>query len=67
MIMPNMGGGEVFKRLKAADPEVAVLLSSGYSIDEQTAQIIAQGSRGFIQKPFNLLKLSQKLRQAIEL
>jgi two-component system, cell cycle sensor histidine kinase and response regulator CckA len=66
MIMPGMGGGETFEQLKALDPGVRVLLSSGYSIDGQAAEIIARGCRGFIQKPFNLLQLSEKIREVLE-
>ncbi len=66
MIMPGMSGGELFKRLKTADPSVRVLLSSGYSISGQASQIIAQGCRGFIQKPFSLQHLSQKIRSVLD-
>ena len=63
LIMPGMGGGDVFDRLKAIDPEVKVLLSSGYSIDGQAAAIMKRGGRGFIQKPFSIQELSQKIGQ----
>jgi CheY-like chemotaxis protein len=66
MIMPGMSGGELFKRLKMINPSVAVLLSSGYSLAGQASQILAQGCRGFIQKPFNLQHLSQRLRQVLD-
>jgi two-component system, cell cycle sensor histidine kinase and response regulator CckA len=66
MIMPGMSGGELFKRLKAIDPGVQVLLSSGYSLDGQASEIMDQGCRGFIQKPFNLQQLSRKLRQVLD-
>jgi len=63
MIMPDMGGGEVFDRMKAIDPGVRVLLSSGYSIDGQATEIISRGCDGFIQKPFNTKQLSEKLAE----
>jgi len=66
MIMPGMGGGETFDRLKTIDPGIKVLLSSGYSIDGQAAQIMARGCKGFIQKPFNLKDLSQKVRSILD-
>jgi len=65
LIMPSMGGGEVYERLKEIDPNVKVLLSSGYSIDGQAAEIINRGCDGFIQKPFKLNELSYKLREII--
>jgi len=65
MIMPDTGGGEVFDQMKAIDPEVQVLLSSGYSIDGQAAEIISRGCAGFIQKPFNTKELSEKLAEIL--
>ena len=63
MIMPEMGGGEVFDHFKAVDPDVRVLLSSGYSINGQAQNIIDKGCVGFIQKPFTIIQLRQKLRE----
>ena len=63
MIMPGMGGGETFERLKEIDPSVKVLLSSGYSINGQATEILKRGCRGFIQKPFTMVELSRKLRE----
>lgn len=62
MIMPDMNGGETFDQLRIIDPEVKVLLSSGYSIDGQARDILDRGCAGFIQKPFGLMELSHKLR-----
>ncbi|MBS3918935.1 MAG: response regulator [Deltaproteobacteria bacterium] len=62
IIMPHMGGGEVFDRLKEVSPEVKVLLSSGYSIDGEASKIMARGCDGFIQKPFDIMQLSQSIR-----
>ena len=66
MIMPGMGGGETFDRLKQINPRAKVLLSSGYSINGQASQIMERGCDGFIQKPFNLQQLSVKLRQILD-
>ncbi len=66
VIMPGMGGGETFDRLKKIDPHVKVLLSSGYSIDGEAAEILERGSRGFIQKPFRLEQMSQKIRSILD-
>ncbi len=63
MIMPEMGGGEVFDRLKSVDPDIRVLLSSGYSINGQAQNILDKGCVGFIQKPFTINQLRQKLRE----
>jgi CheY-like chemotaxis protein len=66
MIMPGMGGGETFDRLRAIDPRVKVLLCSGYSLEGQAARIMERGCNGFIQKPFSLDALSNKLRELLD-
>jgi len=65
MIMPEMGGGETYDKLKEINPQVKVLLSSGYSIDGQATEILNRGCNGFIQKPFNISELSQSLRRVL--
>jgi two-component system cell cycle sensor histidine kinase/response regulator CckA len=62
MIMPGMGGGQTYDKLKELNPAAKVLLSSGYIIDGQASEILGRGCKGFIQKPFNLENLSQKIR-----
>jgi len=66
MIMPDMGGSETFDQLKAMDPSIRVLLCSGYSLNGQASQIMKRGCNGFIQKPFNLEKISQKIREILD-
>jgi len=66
MIMPDMGGGEAYDRLKEINPDIKVLLSSGYSITGQATEILNRGCNGFIQKPFNLKDLSQEIRGILE-
>jgi len=65
MVMPDMGGGEAFDRMKNINSGVKVLLSSGYSINGQASDIINRGCNAFIQKPFNLTQLSQKVREVL--
>ena len=66
MIMPETGGGEAYDRLKELDADVKVLLSSGYSINGQATEILRRGCNGFIQKPFNIKDLSQKIREILD-
>ena len=62
MIMPHMSGGELFDRMAAINPQVKVLLASGYSIEGEAREILGRGCKGFIQKPFSISELSQKIR-----
>ena len=66
LIMPKMSGNTTFDKLKAIDPNVNVLVSSGYGIDGPASEILKKGGRGFIQKPFNLMELSKKVREALD-
>ena len=65
MIMPGMNGKETFKALQKANPNIKVLLSSGYSIEGDAEEILEMGCQGFIQKPFSLSLLSQKVRSVL--
>ena len=65
MIMPQMSGGELFDRLKSNDPDVKILLSSGYSIDGEAREIINRGCKGFIQKPFTVSQLGEKIKDVL--
>jgi PAS domain S-box-containing protein len=65
MVMPVMGGGETFSRLKELKPNLKTLLSSGYSLNGQASKIIEMGCDGFIQKPFNVSALSKKIREVL--
>lgn len=66
IIMPVMGGEEIYQKLKAMNPKVKVLLSSGYSIDGKASEILKKGCNGFIQKPFNHIQLSRKIFEILK-
>jgi len=63
--MPDMGGGETYDLLKEINPQIKVLLSSGYSIDGQAQEIMERGCNGFIQKPFDVKQLAAKMRKVL--
>lgn len=56
-------GGHVYDKLKETNPEVKVLLSSGYAIEGLASDILRRGCERFIQKPFTIEALSQKVRE----
>ena len=63
MVMPIMGGGEAYDRMKEINPGIKVLLSSGYSIDGEATEILKRGCNDFIQKPFNMNELAERIRE----
>lgn len=67
MIMPLMSGDELFEKLKEINPQVAVMLASGYSSDARARLILDHGGLGFIQKPFAIEELAQEVRRCLDI
>ena len=65
MTMPFMDGEETFRELKKIKKDLCVILTSGYNEQEATSKFIGKGLAGFIQKPFLLGELKEKLRNII--
>jgi CheY-like chemotaxis protein len=64
MKMPN-NGGLTFDQLRKINADVKILIISGYTEDYRIRELINQGCEGFIQKPFNLMVLSEKIMKAL--
>ena len=65
MIMPNMSGGDCFRRMKEINPKARVVLSSGYSMDGAIQEVMNEGILAFIQKPYRLEELSRVVGTAV--
>jgi CheY-like chemotaxis protein len=66
MVMPRMGGGETFLKLKEMNPKVRALLSTGYSENGRAREILDTGVMGFLQKPYRVMALISKVRVALD-
>ena len=66
LIMPEMGGDKAFDLIREIKPAMPVILSSGYSLNAQANAIMRRGCNEFIQKPFTISKLSQKVRKILD-
>lgn len=66
MIMPEMNAREAFHLLKKIDPEVKVLLSSGYVSEEEAQDVLSAGARGFLRKPYRMADLASKIRSILD-
>ncbi|MGC8652563.1 MAG: PAS domain S-box protein [Candidatus Kryptoniota bacterium] len=66
MIMPKMNGGETFNELKKIKQDIKAILSSGYSQNGKAREIIESGVSGFLQKPYQVDKLLEKVREVLE-
>ncbi len=62
-MMPEMDGSETFEELVKIDPDVKVMLSSGYSIDDEIEALLQSGLKGFIQKPYDLSVLTREIER----
>lgn len=67
MIMPGIGGSKTFDHLMNIDPNVKIILASGYSINGEAQRILDKGCKGFIQKPFRIAELSQKIQSVLNM
>ncbi len=67
MNMPGMNGAMVYDRLKTIQPNVKVLIASGYFDNHCIRNILKNGFTDFIQKPFNTATLSEKLAEILAL
>jgi DNA-binding NarL/FixJ family response regulator len=63
--MPKMGGYDCLVELKKINPNVRVLISSGYTSGEEAKKVIEEGIMGYIQKPFDMTKFSETVKEAI--
>jgi len=67
MIMPRKGGPETYEELKQIQPDVKVLLTSGFEQQHAVAEdMCREGADGFLQKPFRVRDLSNIITQAIK-
>ena len=66
VILPDLSGSETYERMKEVVPGVSILLSSGYSMNEEIDGLIARGADGFIQKPFSIAHLVGMIREILE-
>ena len=66
MIMPDMGGRATFEHMKEINPEVKVILTSGYSVRGEAEKMLEQGCLGFFKKPFDIGALSKKIAAVLK-
>ena len=64
--LPDMEGGKVYPLIMKARPDLKVIVFSGYSIDGPAREILDAGAQDFIQKPFSIATLSEKLKEVFE-
>ena len=66
MVMPKMNGREAFAELKKIDKEVKVLLSSGYMAEGEAGDLLENGAKGFLRKPYKMIDLAKMIRKILD-
>jgi len=66
MTMPHMGGEAAFREMRILQPDLKVILSSGYTEHEAMGRFVGQGLKGFLQKPYGPRDLISKVQEVLE-
>jgi len=65
LTMPHMDGEQCFRELRQIDPDVKVIMSSGFNEQEVTQKFVGKGLAGFIQKPYKLSALKEVIMKIV--
>jgi CheY-like chemotaxis protein len=66
MRMPGMSGCEVFDRLKKIQPDLKIIIVSGFMEEYDLCEISTRNFDGYLNKPFKLKELSEKIEEVLE-
>lgn len=66
IVLPDMGGKAIYPLIMEARPNLKVIVCSGYPFDGPAREILNAGAQDFIEKPFLLTTLSEKLKKVLE-
>ena len=66
MIMPKLGGHGAFYQIREIDPNIKILLSSGFVAQEAVDDLLANGAAGFLPKPHRIKTLAEELRRILD-
>jgi len=65
MVMPGLEGEDVYYRLQEMDPDVRVIVISGYALEDKVTRLVEAGAFTFLQKPFRLDVLAKSIEDAL--
>jgi PAS domain S-box-containing protein len=65
LTMPHMDGEQCFRELRQLNPDVKVIMSSGYNEQEVTQKFVGKGLAGFVQKPYKLSVLKEAIKAIV--
>ncbi|MEN8210852.1 MAG: response regulator [Thermodesulfobacteriota bacterium] len=65
MVMPQINGQETFEKIREVDPDMKVLICSGYIKEDKMKKMVQKGCDEYILKPFDVVSLSEKLNKVL--
>jgi signal transduction histidine kinase/CheY-like chemotaxis protein len=66
LLMPEMGGNECLQALRKIDPQVKVLVASGFAAEGRTKDAIETGAKGSVRKPYDMRQFLQAVREVLD-
>jgi len=66
VLMPGMGGYRCFQELLKINPQIKVIISTGYSVTGKVKETLESGAAGFIEKPYQVRDLLKIVREVID-
>jgi CheY-like chemotaxis protein len=66
LIMPEMGGKQCLEGLLSLDPNVKVVIASGFALNGATRETIETGAKGYVGKPFDIRQLLGTVRKVLD-
>ena len=67
LIMPGMGGRRCLERLLKVNPQAKVVIASGYSVDNNTKEMIEKWVKGFVGKPYDIYEILKVTRDVLDM
>lgn len=66
LIMPEMGGKECLEELRRLDPNLKILVTSGYPLNGPTKETVKSEARGFVGKPYGMKEMLRAVRDVLD-
>jgi two-component system cell cycle sensor histidine kinase/response regulator CckA len=66
MILPDADGKRLYHELRSVQPDLPIILCSGYAVDEPVKDLLENGARGFLQKPFSTKDLAARIKSVVD-
>lgn len=66
LVMPVMDGKELVFEMRRIAPDMKILVSTGFNLNQEVAGLLKKGCHGFLQKPFSMDKFSRVIREILD-